>query len=242
MRPKKRLRGFTRLELAFCLATLTILGGVVMPGLSNTRSRSQRVACVDNLRLIGEGVQLWSVDHEQKAPWEVPLSEGGTKPDIIPPFTKVGATWFEFAWMSNQLVTPRILVCPPDTRRAVNMAENWGRTGNGGYLNSGYRDNATSYCLNLHSFFSEPNLLLAGDRNLRVDNAGSVTCSLGINNTSGVIIGPGSATAWTNSIHGLTGNVLLADGRVVLAPNSTLKQYLTPVFPQDNRTLHFLIP
>jgi type II secretory pathway pseudopilin PulG len=236
------LGAFTRLELTVCLATLSIAGGIALPGLSNTRSRSQRAACVDNLRLIGEAVQLWAVDHGDMAPWEVRLSEGGTKPDTLPPYLKVGAAWYEFAWMSNQLVTPKILVCPEDARRAVNVAENWGKTGNGGYLNSGYRNNATSYCLNLHSFFSEPNIFLAGDRNLQVDNPGPVTCSLGIYNTAGVNAGLGSATAWTNSIHGITGNILLADGRVVLAPNSRLKQSLTPLSAQDNRTLHFLIP
>jgi competence protein ComGC len=239
---KSGMAGFTRPELMFCLFALILLGVVAMPGLSNTRSRSLRIECVDNLRLIGQAVQLWASDHEDKTPWLVNVSEGGTKPDILPPYNKPSAIWFEFSAMSNQLVTPRILVCPQDAQRVVNAARNWGRTSDGGYLNSGYRDNATSYALGLHSFIYENSVFLAGDRNLRVDNPGPVTCSLGFGNTSSINPIGASVTAWTNSIHGLSGNILLADGRVVMAPNSTLKKYFSQRAPQDNRTLHLLIP
>lgn len=231
------IKAFTRVEVALCLTGAVLLILVAMPGLANTRNRSQRAACVDNLRLIGQAVQLWGVDHDNSPPWQVRVSEAGTRTQGG---IKVGATWYELSWMSNQLVTPKILVCPSDPERIKNTAARWGNT-IGGYGNAQYRNNATSYGIGLHSYLGNPASFLAADRNLRVDSTAQ-TCSLGINGVSSINSFPISNAAWTNSIHGLTGNVLTADGRVLQMTNPDLKPYLQSVINDDNGGLHLLIP
>src|SRR4051812_47990364 len=116
----KRKRAFTRIECMLCVIGVMLLVSVAIPSLANTRSRSQRAGCVDNLRLIGQAMQLWGVEHENQFSWQVRTSEGGTRPVFG---TKVAAAWYEFAWLSNQLVTPKILVCPSDNVRAMNAAD-----------------------------------------------------------------------------------------------------------------------
>lgn len=231
--------GFTRTEFAISAVAIILVAAVAIPGLANTRNRSQRATCVDNLRLIGQGVQLWGVDHENNPPWQVNQLEGGTRPRAG---FKPAAVWFELSWLSNQLVTPKILVCPSDAIKAKSVADNWGTLPNGGYRSVAYRDNATSYALSVHSSLSNPNSFVFADRNLRPDNFAGATCSLGFNNISSITRAPLSLAAWTNAIHGFSGNLLTADGRVLELPNPDLKSYLDASLTADNGALHLIFP
>jgi competence protein ComGC len=232
---------FTRIELSIGIAAVVLVLLVSATGLADTRSRSQRAGCVDNLRQIGQAVQLWAADHENNNPWLVPVQQGGTRQN-----QKVGNAWFEFLWLSNQLATPKILACPSDLVRQQNSADNWGQSPEGGYANPGVRGNrATSYIIGLHSSFTDPNSLLSSDRNLRVDLAGSAGCVTGVNNASAIFLdGPSIIAAWTNGLHQLAGNLLLSDGRVLETSNSGLVGYLHSITPNEDNVspLHILIP
>src|SRR4051812_36082045 len=102
---------FSRIEFVVVLATLALLAGVTMPALANSKSRSQRVTCLANLQQIGRAIHLWGNDHGNKVPWQTDVSEGGT---FSAASSLKNQAWWQFAWMSNELVTPRILVCPAD--------------------------------------------------------------------------------------------------------------------------------
>jgi competence protein ComGC len=234
----KCIKAFTRVEVALCLTGVMLLVLVAMPGLANNRNRSQRAGCVDNLRLIGQAVQLWGAEHDDSPPWQVGNLEGGTRPLAG---AKVAAAWYEFAWLSNQLATPKILVCPSDFVRARNAADTWGKSATG--LNTvAHRDNAVSYAINVHSFFGEPKSIVCSDRNLRVDSALSGTCSLGFVFISQILPSPISVAAWTNALHGLTGNILTAEGSVLEISDSALKPYLNSVLTEDNGAFHIVVP
>lgn len=62
--------------------------------LQTARDRSMAIACVNNLKQFGLAVRIWANDHNEKFP-----------PNIV--------------CMSNELSTPKILVCPADTNRVV---------------------------------------------------------------------------------------------------------------------------
>ena len=62
------------------------------------QDKAQRIACISNLKQLGLAARMWSGDNKEHFP-----------PDIIS--------------MSNELNTPKILVCPGDTNRPV--ARNW---------------------------------------------------------------------------------------------------------------------
>ena len=76
---------FTRAELLVILAVLTLLALVVLPALANTRPRSARVICANNLRQIGMAMQLWGNDHGDRPPYEVELADGGVGLDGVAP-------------------------------------------------------------------------------------------------------------------------------------------------------------
>src|SRR2546423_1347175 len=113
-------KGFSRLELVVVLATLFLLAAVALPGLANNRARSEQVSCLSNLRQIGHAFHLWANDHGDKNHWWTPISEGGTylAPGETAPWpfgpSLRNNSYFQFAWISNELATPQILVCPGD--------------------------------------------------------------------------------------------------------------------------------
>src|SRR4030095_13113051 len=98
-----------------------------------------------NLRQIGIAVRQWSGDHFEDPPWLTSVSFGGTRPDSG---TKGTGAWAEYLSLSNEMVTPRILVCPSDG--LAKIASNWG-SGPNGLVNPGFRQQAVSYLLGLHA-------------------------------------------------------------------------------------------
>jgi len=140
-----------------------------LPALANNRPRSDRVICANNLRQIGMGFQLWGNDHNDTLPQEVPVLEGGTMQHALAP-----NVWLHMAWLSNEVATPKIFLCPSDTGQPASDF-----TGNpaGGYLHSNFRNAATSYFLGYTgaSIINDPDATIAGDRN--VSNAGVTGCS-----------------------------------------------------------------
>src|SRR4029077_19389448 len=72
-----------------------------------------RTDCGNNLKQIAIALRVWEGDHDNKFPWNVSTSAGGTK-------ERVGLdqdgfdtnAWVHFQALSNELGTPKILVCP----------------------------------------------------------------------------------------------------------------------------------
>src|SRR5262249_27832366 len=121
--------------------------------------------------------------------------------------------WYQMAFISNELNTPKILVCPADNKKVV--ANNWSPNQAGGFLTPTYKNAAVSYFLGLHSFFASPRSILSGDRNIRWD-ALSGGCSSGVGLTETINL-PTSSVEWTtaiHTIHGTSGNILFTDGGV----------------------------
>jgi competence protein ComGC len=235
---RPREAAFTRLELLITLVALTVLVLIALPRSVSARNSSQRLTCMDNLRRMGQAFQLWAFEHQDSVPWTLAVSEGGTRP--LNGAVKTGNPYREFSVLSNEFVTPTILVCPSDERRNVHAAENWTASPVGGFLNPSYANNATSYAIGLHAFFESPESVLSLDRFLRVDGSGA--CSLGVNNAS-MVNYPQSSTAWTNVTQGRIGNFLLVDGRVTEVPNSQLSRaLLLNPRPDVGGSTHLLIP
>ena len=75
------------------LVFIPILAGMMLPALAKAKEKAQRINCVSNLKQIGLAARMWSNDHNGKFP-----------PDFVS--------------MSNELVTPKILVCPGDSAKS----------------------------------------------------------------------------------------------------------------------------
>ena len=204
----RRRRAFTRVELCAGLAAVALLGLLALPALASAQSRGHTAQCLNNLRLMGRAVQMWASDFQGQAPWRTRVEDGGLQPGAG---SRPGNAWFEFAFMSNQLVTPRILACPSDAEALV--ATEFSANLSGGYFSAGFRNFATSYMLNMDSFAEYPGGFLFGDRNVRMPPSAS-SCSAGINNVLNFYTSPGSDNGWSNHLHGLSGNIVVFDGSV----------------------------
>ena len=237
-----RRRAFTRIEAVALLATLSLLACVALPGLANSRPRSERVLCVNNLRQVGQTFQTWATDHGEMNPWWVPatrLPTGSFDPDAGTqghPFDS--QPWFQLSWVSNQLGTPKILACPADTE--VWVAGLWSDDPIEGFLNAYFRNNAVSYFLGLHALPDYPQSILCGDRNLTVNSLSYTGCETGIKPTA-VLNAPYARNGWTDRIHAGAGNLLLTSGSVVQTSPPILQSALLEATPPYS-ALHALFP
>ena len=84
----------------FSISGLAIGAAMLLPALAKAKAKAQTINCMNNMKQIGLAARMWSQDHN------------GT----FPP---------DFLSMSNELSTPKILVCPADSRRAAPVTLGW---------------------------------------------------------------------------------------------------------------------
>jgi hypothetical protein len=225
--------GFTRTDLAAALAAFALLFLLVWPLLAQSQSRSQLAICFGNLRQVGRAMLSWNAEHGARDPWRVGPEFGGTARHLSGLENNL---WFQFAWFSNELRTPRILACPADA--TVKVASDFGFATTNSFLDASIRNNAVSYFLGLDALAESPQSVLSGDRNLRVQ-AMTTSCSSGIN--PAWQIDPNN-TGWNQTnLHGATGYLLFHDGRVELRSSAGLRQAFDPSVGTDVGVLHVLI-
>jgi len=233
----------TRLELVAVLASLALVAALAFPVLANTRQRSDRVVCISNLQRIGQAFHAWAIDHDDRMMWAVDArSEGTMVPPggPQPPWNGLqNLAWFQYSWISNELVFPQYLVCPADTSK--HPARNWGSTDpSNGYRHNNQQNNSISYDLWLHASPAKPSGFLCSDRNLSYD-AFSSSCSTGV--APAWEIQPGTTVAaWSASIHPTNGNVLLFDGSVAQVDTAGLRKLLLTYPATNAEPEHYLSP
>jgi len=214
-------------------------------------NRTARATCDNNLKQIGLAFKTWALDNKDRYPMQVPEAEGGppNQAQLMQPDPVAAFTYQIFGTMSNELSTPKILVCPSDNSlcRANFLMV---RDGTSNQVVAGQ----TTLCnLNLSYFVgrdageSSPAMPLAGDRNiygggLIPHNFSNSKINGGYGNSpihAGASYSPGFAAAmgtnltagdssacWTGKMHRGQGNVLLSDGSVQHMNNVRLRALL----------------
>lgn len=237
---------FTRLDLLVLAGSIGLISLLAISVGANTRDRSERAVCLNNLRHIGRAFHLWAADHEGRTPCVTPYTDGGlaSPPPNVVTLPNVGTfpssvqrnAWFQFVWMYRELETPAVLACPGDAarRRAITFLND----PNGGFLSPIYQNNAVSYFLGVHPYPEFSSSILAGDRHLSGTQGGSF-CSVADLNANLIRAFNVPALQWGPSIHQGVGNLLLQDGRVEEFSNSDVQKF----FAQDiDCTQHLLFP
>jgi prepilin-type processing-associated H-X9-DG protein len=175
------------------------------------------MSCVNHLKQIGLALRMWSNDSDAKFPWDVSLAYGGTKD-----FVATGQAWRHFQAISNELNSPKVLVCPNEKERT--------RVTEFAALN----DSHLSYFVGLSADETKPQTILSGDRNLAADGKplqGAVALS-----TNAVL-------GWASFNHMGYGNIALADGRVEQTTPDTVNKQLQSAFLSTTQSvLRFAFP
>lgn len=233
--PQKPRCALTRLELLALVTALGLLACVALPALGGASGHSEEAICLNNLRRIGRAYAEWGTGRLNQSPWWISQAEGGTYPNSGE-MVIARNVWFQFAWISNELGSPRILACPADPKRRP--ARDFSSAPDGGFLNPAQRNNAVSYLLQLNTHEARPNTVVAADRDVKVD--GIAGTGSGFRNIAVVSFAPTSHAGWTNELHGNSGNMLYYDGSVEQVPQSRFVQRMS--FRADTGPAQLLIP
>lgn len=203
-------RALTRIEVVIIIAVLAVLAAMLFPALRKERARTLRTACIDNLKHDGLAFRQFVIDADSRNTIVVSTNYGGSKEHI-----ETGEVFRHFQALSNQLISPKFLLCPADKVRSP--AKDFSTLNN----------TNISYFVSVDADETQPDMFLNGDRNL----------------TNGVPLPPNrimaltsnSIVGWTAEIHNRQGNIALSDGSVQSWSSSRLREALVPTGVATNR-------
>jgi prepilin-type processing-associated H-X9-DG protein len=247
----RRENAFERVELLVVLGAIVALGCVLLTTLTRSKTGSDRHQCISNLKRIVLAELTWMYDNDKTDPhWQAPLADAGTMGH-----SQAHHAWFQWSWISNNLGSPKVLVCPADI--ASTAASDWTGTATGGFLNAKFQDAALSYFVNMsagtfrrrerHDLFiiidpAPPCDALTGDHAILVE-APTQACYRHTS-LSYVCIDPSRPARWKTPPHGRNGNIAHLDGSVPSPESVALTSVLTNTrgFYQRDAPPHLLLP
>jgi hypothetical protein len=190
MKISNRRAGFTATELLVILAVVLVAAALLMGYLAqpNKNRKSPRIKCLNNLKNVGLAFRIFATDHGDRFPMGVSTNDGGSMEYIAD-----GNPLMYFRALSNELNTPQMLICPSDKRKAATDF-------------ASLQQRNVSYFVGLDAKEDQPQMWLAGDRNLATNGRAVPPGPLEL--TTNMMV------SWTSEMHVHQGHVALADGSV----------------------------
>ena len=204
-------RGITLIEVVVVVGVLVVLAAMLLPtGVGVSKSQVKRHECANNLKQMSLALNTWAMDNGDKFPILISMTNHGTME-----FAQRGDLRVVFLGLSNELATPKLLICPSDTARKP------ARTFDGGF-----NIENISYFVGIDASDATPAALLFGDGNI-TNSAPPQNHILSM--TTNDVFG------WTDKLHNHQGNVGLADGSVQQYSDGGLRKALAKTGLATNR-------
>ncbi len=197
--------GLTLVEVLVVIAIFAVLASFLLPALSRPHPRPSRMGCINNLKQVGLAFRLYANDHEDRFPWAVSTNLNETNTSGSRELINSPEVFRHYQAASNELVTPKVLVCQADKKRA--RATDFTKFSNANL----------SYFVALDADGTKPQRLLSGDRNI----TGGV-----LSNRFLRLLWATNEVGWTTELHNRAGNVGLADGSVQQVTDRSLQRQL----------------
>jgi len=211
----RKTAALTRVEV---LVVVSIVAVLILIFLKKTESdirtgrlESAEINCVNNLKQIGLAYRVWEENHGDKYPMQTSVTNGGTME-----LANGKNAWINFSVMSNELSTPKVLICPADMDKIA--ATNF---------TTDFNNSKISYFVGLNAIDNYPQTLLSGDDNFEIS---------GVPAKSGLLeLSTDAPISWAAARHKFYGNLGMADGSVQQATSSYLRQSVQQTGIATNR-------
>jgi prepilin-type N-terminal cleavage/methylation domain-containing protein len=206
---KGRNRAFTLLEMFVVISVVAVLALWCLLRLGRVSSKATGINCTNNLKQVGLAFRIWSDDYGT-----YPMKYRAHDFDG-PNYAIQQKMYVYFQTMSNELSTPKIVLCPGDPKRT-----------SGTNFTTDFDNSKVSYFVGLDAAETNATMFLAGDCNI----------SNGASTRNGILeLTANQPMTWTKNIHEGQGNILLANGSVQRITSQSLSMALQRTGVATNR-------
>lgn len=197
----RRRDGLSLIDVVIIMATLALAVSFFLAYMRRPRSAAgTRINCVFNLKQVGLAFRIYAGDNGERYPMNISTNAETVVNEATPVYQY-------FKLTENELGTPKILICPKETKRTV--ATDF----------SNFNNSNVSYFIGLDSNENLPQSILSGDRNI----------TNGFPPNGGILrLTAKKMVGFTKEMHIEQGNVAIGDGSVQQVSSARLRSDIIP--------------